>query len=66
MLDQGFQAGSAMGTLHHLGYSMRDYYPAVFLMSEVLDRNNLKNQLQQAMEWFAGTGEVKTKPLRCV
>ena len=33
MLDQGFQAGSAMGTLHHLGYSMRDYYPAVFLMS---------------------------------
>lgn len=63
MLDQGFQAGSAMGTLHHLGYSMRDYYPAVFLMSEVLDRNNLKNQLQQAMEWFAGTGEVKTKPL---
>ncbi|RNC66402.1 chondroitinase family polysaccharide lyase [Proteiniphilum sp. X52] len=63
MLDQGFQAGSAMGTLHHLGYSMRDYYPAIFLMSEVLDRHRLKNQLQQAMEWFAGTGEVKTAPL---
>jgi chondroitin-sulfate-ABC endolyase/exolyase len=63
MLDQGFQAGSAMGTLHHLGYSMRDYYPAIFLMSEVLARNRLKNQLQQAMEWFAGTGEVKTVPL---
>lgn len=63
MLDQGFQAGSAMGTLHHLGYSMRNYYPAVFLMADVLERHNLKNQLQQAMEWFAGTGEVKTTPL---
>lgn len=63
MLDQGFQAGSAMGTLHHLGYSMRNYYPAVFLMAEVLERHQLKNQMQQAMEWFAGTGEVKTAPL---
>ena len=63
MLDQGFQAGSAMGTLHHLGYSMRNYYPAVFLMAEVLQRHQLKNQLQQAMEWFAGTGEIKTAPL---
>ncbi|MEL7599869.1 MAG: chondroitinase family polysaccharide lyase [Proteiniphilum sp.] len=63
MLDQGFQAGSAMGTLHHLGYSMRNYYPAVFLMADVLEQHHLKNQLQQAMEWFAGTGEVKTAPL---
>ncbi len=63
MLDQGFQAGSAMGTLHHLGYSMRDYYPAIFLMSEVLARHDLKVSLQQAMEWFAGTGEVKQQPL---
>lgn len=63
MLDQGFQAGSAMGTLHHLGYSMRDYYPAIFLMSEVLARHNLKEKMQQAMEWFAGTGDVKQRPL---
>lgn len=62
LLDQGFQSGSALGTLHHLGYSMRDYYPAVFLMSEVLARHHLKETLQQAMEWFAGTGEVKKKP----
>ncbi len=62
MLDQGFQAGSAMGTLHHLGYSMRDYYPAIFLMSEVLEQHDLAATLQEAMEWFAGTGEVKGKP----
>src|SRR5690554_2791346 len=62
MLDQGFQAGSAMGTLHHLGYSMRDYYPALFLMSESLERHDLRAPMQQAMEWFAGTGEVREKP----
>lgn len=60
MLDQGFQAGSAMGTLHHLGYSMRDFYPAMFLMRNVLKENQLKETVQKAMEWFAGTGEVKT------
>ena len=62
MLDQGFRAGSAMGTLHHLGYSMRNYYPAMFLMRDVLAKEGLDNDIQQAMEWFAGTGEVKLKP----
>lgn len=62
MLDQGFRAGSAMGTLHHLGYSMRNYYPAMFLMKDVLVKAELDQDIQQAMEWFAGTGEVKLKP----
>jgi chondroitin-sulfate-ABC endolyase/exolyase len=30
LTDQGFAAGSAMGTLHHLGYSMRN---SIFLLS---------------------------------
>lgn len=60
MLDQGFQAGSALGTLHHLGYNMKEYYLAAFLMKNVLAENQLQDKVQQAMEWFAGTGEVKT------
>ncbi len=60
LLDQGFQAGSAMGTLHHLGYSMMEYYPAMFLMREKLQKWGLDKKVQQAMEWFAGTGEIKT------
>ncbi len=60
LLDQGFQAGSGMGTLHHLGYSMRDFYPSMLLMEKPLKEAGLKNTVQQAMEWFAGTGEVKT------
>ncbi len=61
-LDQGFQAGSALGTLHHLGYSIRDFYPAAFLMKQPLVAAHLDVQVQQAMEWFSGTGEIKTKP----
>lgn len=63
MLDQGFRAGSAMGTLHHLGYSMRQYYPAMLLMKDVLAGAGFQQVVQQAMEWFAGTGEVKQTPL---
>lgn len=62
MLDQGFRAGSSMGTLHHLGYAMRQYYPAMLLMKKELAAKGLLQDVQQAMEWFAGTGEVKIKP----
>ena len=63
LMDQGFQAGSAMGTLHHSGYSMRDFYFAMYLMEAPLRQSGLKLPVQQAMEWLAGTGEVKTAPL---
>ena len=59
LLDQGFAAGSALGTLHHLGYSMRNFYTAPVLMREVLERAGLRREVQQAMEWFSGVGEVK-------
>ncbi len=62
LLDQGFEAGSALGTLHHLGYSMRDFYTAPVLMQEVLRREGLLHPVQQAMEWFSGVGEVKLAP----
>ena len=62
LLDQGFQAGSGLGTLHHLGYSMRNFYTGAFLMKDPLRNSQLDSQVQQAMEWFVGTGEVKTKP----
>lgn len=63
MFDQGWQAGSAMGTLHHLGYNVRDFYSSLFLMRRELSEAGLKVQAQQAMEWFSGVGEVKKAPL---
>ena len=62
LLDQGFAAGSGQGTLHHLGYSMRNFYTAPVIMRDVLKEAGLDVQVQQAMEWFSGVGEVKTAP----
>lgn len=62
LLDQGFAAGSAQGTLHHLGYSMKNYYTSPVLMRDALVKAGLAEQVQQAMEWFSGVGEVKVKP----
>ena len=62
LLDQGFAAGSGQGTLHHLGYSMRNFYTGPVIMKEVLLEAGLADDMQQAMEWFCGVGEVKTAP----
>lgn len=62
LLDQGFAAGSGQGTLHHLGYSMRNFYNAPVIMREVLSDAGLLHDVQQAMEWFSGVGEVKVAP----
>ena len=62
LLDQGFAAGSALGTLHHLGYSMRNFYTAPVIMRDVLRQAGLEHDVQQAMEWFSGVGEVKLPP----
>lgn len=62
LLDQGFAAGSGQGTLHHLGYSMRNFYTGPVLMKDVLRKAGLDDDMQRAMEWFSGYGEVKTAP----
>ena len=62
LLDQGFAAGSGQGTLHHLGYSMRNFYTGPVIMKSVLQEAGLADDMQQAMEWFCGVGEVKTAP----
>ena len=62
LLDQGFEAGSGLGTVHHLGYSMRNFYNAPVIMKPVLEEAGLGRQVQMAMEWFSGVGEVKTAP----
>ena len=62
LLDQGFAAGSGLGTLHHLGYSMRNFYTGPVIMQEHLKEAGLDQDIQQAMEWFSGVGEIKTAP----
>ena len=62
LLDQGFAAGSGQGTLHHLGYSLKNYYTSPLIMKKALVRAGLAEEVQKAMEWFSGVGEVKVAP----
>lgn len=62
LLDQGFAAGSGQGTLHHLGYSMRNFYTGPVILQDILREAGLDNEVQQAMEWFSGVGEIKVAP----
>lgn len=62
MLDQGWSYGSALGTIHHLGYSMRNFYPAFLLMKPQLYTAGLGAEIQKAMEWFCIAAEVKLLP----
>ncbi len=62
ILDQGFAAGSGLGTLHHLGYSMRNFYTGPVIMKDVLVKAGMADEVQAAMEWFSGVGEVKIAP----
>jgi chondroitin-sulfate-ABC endolyase/exolyase len=58
MLDQGWAEGSSLGTMHHLGYPLRDYYPAVFLMRRELEEAELLKEVQRASAWYSGLGRI--------
>lgn len=60
--EQGIAAGSGLGTIHHSGYSFRSYYPALYLMKEVLAAAGKQQQAMRAMQWYAATGEVLKTP----
>ncbi len=62
MMDQGFVHGASLGTIHHLGYSMRDFYTACYLMKKELYAAGLGGDAQRAMEWFSNAAEVKRQP----
>ncbi|MBI9063621.1 MAG: hypothetical protein JEZ14_16690 [Marinilabiliaceae bacterium] len=62
MVDQGFAAGSGLGTIHHYGYNWRSYYRALFLMRDVLEANNHLQEAVAGMQWFASVGETFHAP----
>lgn len=58
LLEQGFAEGSSFGTSHHLGYNLRNYWPAVFLMSDVIREAGLLEESQKAIDWYTGLGRI--------
>lgn len=62
MTDQGVNFGSCLGNFIHYGYSFRGYYPACFLMKDVLREAGKLNEAEKAMRWYAIANEVFIKP----
>ncbi|WP_113674112.1 chondroitinase family polysaccharide lyase [Vallitalea guaymasensis] len=58
MLDQGWEAGSILGTVHHIGYNVRGFYNSVFLMREQLKEAGLLDRVQKSIYWFTGMGRI--------
>lgn len=54
----GFQDGSGLGTVHHMGYQMREFYEACFLMRKTLAEKDLLYPLNRAIRWFSGLGRI--------
>lgn len=54
----GFCEGSGLGTVHHMGYQMREFYEASFLMRKTLAKEDLIVPLNRAIRWFAGLGRI--------
>ena len=60
MYDQGWTKGSAQGTVHHLGYQMREIYEAIFLMKEPLVKLGTVNKAKEMVTWYSAMGMIYT------
>jgi len=53
LLDQGYADGSAMETIHHIGYSFRNIPLAIHLMKTELETAGLWNEARKMVDWYA-------------
>ncbi len=58
LLDQGFAAGSAQGTMHHFGYTARSWAPSVELMQQPLQQKDLLEPMLQSLIWFYNCNKI--------
>lgn len=54
----GWEEGSGLGSIHHVGYSFRNISPALFLMRDLLKDNQLLDDAQKLIYWVVGTGRI--------
>ncbi|MEJ6571025.1 MAG: chondroitinase family polysaccharide lyase [Akkermansiaceae bacterium] len=52
LLKSGWHEGHGQGTMHHFGYSSREYYAAGFLTRRLLEKNGLRRQVARSLQWF--------------
>lgn len=56
--DQGFAAGSAQGTIHHIGYQHRGWWDSLVLVRPVLEEAGLWQDARADLAWFVGLGRL--------
>ncbi|QHI69118.1 DUF1961 family protein [Tichowtungia aerotolerans] len=57
-LDQGWAAGSAQGTAHHIGYQTRELQTSFFLMKDALHEHGLLEAIGNSILWQLNFGEM--------
>lgn len=57
-LDQGWQSGTSMGTLHHIGYSTRELTEAFYLMRKPLLQAGILNDVGASLQWLFNFGKL--------
>ncbi|MFC4993958.1 chondroitinase family polysaccharide lyase [Rubritalea tangerina] len=62
LLDQGFAAGSSLGTMHHFGYNTRAWVPAIQRMQEPLAKAGLLSPAREALVWFYNSNQMYAPP----
>lgn len=58
LLNQGWASGSNQGCIHHIGYQIREYFEANFLMRDVLMDASLLKSTRAAMQWYSRAGQL--------
>lgn len=56
--DQGFAAGSAQGTIHHIGYQYRGFADSLLLVQPLLEHKGLWDRACENLGWFFGAGRL--------
>lgn len=60
LYEQGWTKGSCQGTIHHLGYQVRELYQSIFLMKEPLLKNNNLKSARELVVWYSAMGILYT------
>lgn len=60
LYEQGWTKGSCQGTVHHLGYQVRELYQGIFLMKEPLLKHNKLKKAKEMVTWYSAMGILYT------
>ena len=60
LYEQGWTKGSCQGTIHHLGYQVRELYQSIFFMKEPLLKDKNLKQAKEMVTWYSAMGILYT------